>query len=382
MWRGKVRIAVACCLAWLAMQPVHADGLPADTVSADTCCIVAADTLASASPKKKRKNIFVKARDLLVWYLDYYDFDTAYIRPTEFYYTLMLQQSASFESYSIKSSGTHPQKLQVSPNHSYKLGAYFGWHSLFVGLSANTDELFSKREGSNKKTEYFVTLYGYKLGCDFFYRRTGNDFKIRETKGFYQNGVEHDFSGTDYSGLKVKTVGLNVYYVFNNKHFSYPAAYSQTTVQKISRGTLVGGLSWSKHDFSFDHTLLPDPIKDNLSEELKFTHIKYTDININFGYAFNWVFIDNWLLAVALTPALAYKSAGMKAQNSTYNESYHNINLDFITRAGIVYNNNRFFAGANAVAHVYQYYQKNFSLTDNFGVINFYVGFNFGRRKK
>lgn len=340
----------------------------------------AADTV-SVLPKKKR-NIFVKARDLLIGYLDYYDYDTSYIRPPEFYYTLMLQQSASFENYSIRSHGSHPQRLKLSPNHSYRLGVYFGWHSLFIGLSANTDELFSKREGSNKKTEYYVNLYGCKLGCDFFYRRTGNDFKIRETEGFYVNGHEHDFSGTDYSGLKVKATGLNVYYVFNNKHFSYPAAYSQTTVQKISRGTLVAGISWSKHDFSFDHSLLPQPIRDNLSEELKFTHIKYTDFNINFGYAFNWVFVDNWLLAVALTPALAYKTSTMKAQSPDYNRDHRSINVDFITRAGIVYNNNRFFAGASAVTHIYQYYQKNFSLTDNFGMINIYVGLNFGRREK
>ena len=94
------------------------------------------------------------------------------------------------------------------------------------------------------------------------------------------------------------------------------------------------------------------------------------------------MFVDNWLLAVALTPALAYKTSTMKAQSPDYNRDHRSINVDFITRAGIVYNNNRFFAGASAVTHIYQYYQKNFSLTDNFGMINIYVGLNFGRREK
>jgi hypothetical protein len=189
-------------------------------------------------------------------------------------------------------------------------------------------------------------------------------------------------NGTDFSGLKVRSIGFNVYYVFNHKHFSYPAAYSQTTVQKISRGTLVAGISWSRHHLDFNHQLLPDEIRVGLSDDLKFKQVKYTDFNINCGYAFNWVFADNWLLAVAFTPAVAYKASHITTERSTYNQESHNINLDFITRAGLVYNNNRFFAGASAVTHIYQYYQRNFSLTDNFGIFNFYTGFNFGKRKQ
>lgn len=327
-----------------------------------------------------KKNLFVKVRDALIKYLDYYDFDTAYIRPTQYKYTIMMQQSASFEHYAIKSIGENTQKLSFSPNQSYKLGVYFGWHSLFLGLSVNTTDLFSKRHGSNKKTEYYFNLYGYKLGGDLFYKTSGNNFKIRDAEGFFDNDKQYNFKNRDFNGIKVKKFGFNVYYVFNNKHFSYPAAYSQTTVQKISRGTLVAGLSWSRHHFDFDHRQLPTEIQDHMYEELKFDQIRYTDFNVNFGYAFNWVFADNWLAAIALTPAIAYKVSHIKAENSLYNEDYHNFNLDFITRAGIVYNNNKFFAGASAVGHVYQYYQKNFSLLDNFGVVNFYVGFNFGPR--
>lgn len=347
--------------------------ITSENFNADTCLI-------SKQQESPKKNLFVKAYDLLVNYLDHYSYDTAYIRPPSFKYTVMLQQSASYESYTIRSNAPRPQTLKLAPDHSYKLGAYFGWHSLFLGISINTDELFSRRKGSDKKTEYYINMYGCQLGCDLFYRNTGNDFKIRKSEGFFHNGIEHNFKGTDYSGLKVKTIGANVYYVFNNKHFSYPAAYAQTTVQKISRGTLVAGLSWSRHDCEFDHSLLPDEIRNDMNESIKFTNVKYTDFNINFGYAFNWVFQDHWLLAVALTPAIAYKTSNIKVKSSDYNQKYRDINVDFITRAGLVYNNNRFFAGASAVAHVYQYYQKNFSLTDNFGVVNVYVGLNFGKK--
>lgn len=336
----------------------------------------------STEIKGKRKNIFVKAYDFLLWYLDTYSYDTTYISPSKFYYTLMMQHSADFASYTIRSTrGETPQKLRFAPDHSYHLGAYFGWHGLFLGLSVNMSELFDNRKGSDKKSEYLINLYGQKIGGDLFYRRTGNDFKIRSTSGFYHDDEKYNFRGFDFEGIAVKSLGFNVYYVFNNEHFSYPAAYAQTTVQKVSRGTLVAGVSWSRHSLDFDHTRLPLEIQTTLSDDLKFRHVKYTDFNINFGYAFNWVFAKNWLLAVALTPAVAYKASDIKVEKPDYNGFTDKFNLDFITRAGLVYNNNKFFAGISSVSHIYQYNQKNFALTDNFGVLHVYAGFNFGRRK-
>lgn len=354
------------CLGAKAQEPA-----PTDTTA----------TPPAETEERKRKNLFTAVRDAVVWYLDYYDYDTAYISPPKFYYTLMMQQSAGFEQYTIRSTGKKKQTLRFAPDHSYRLGAYFGWHGFFLGASVNTDELFSKKSGRNKNTEFLLNLYGNKVGADFFYRRTGNDFKIRHIDGFYDKQTERSFNGTDFNGLKVKAMGFNVYYVFNHNHFSYPAAYAQTTVQKISRGTLVAGFSWSRHHLDFDHTLLPDPIRTDMSDDLKFKQVKYADFNINLGYAFNWVFAKNCLLAVALTPAVAYKDSRLTMEKHIYNRRFRSINLDFITRAGLVYNNGRFFAGASAVAHVYQYYQKNFALTDNFGIVHLYAGFNFGRRK-
>ena len=71
----------------------------------------------STEIKGKRKNIFVKAYDFLLWYLDTYSYDTTYISPSKFYYTLMMQHSADFASYTIRSTrGETPQKLRFAQN--------------------------------------------------------------------------------------------------------------------------------------------------------------------------------------------------------------------------------------------------------------------------
>ena len=47
--------------------------------------------------------------------------------------------------------------------------------------------------------------------------------------------------------------GLNLYYIFNNRRFSYPAAFSQSTNQRRSAGSFIIGFSVSAHNLDFDH---------------------------------------------------------------------------------------------------------------------------------
>ena len=64
--------------------------------------------------KGKSKNLFTIVRNLVVGYLDYYDYDTTYIHPPKFYYTLMMQESANFELYTLRSLGEKRQVLRFA----------------------------------------------------------------------------------------------------------------------------------------------------------------------------------------------------------------------------------------------------------------------------
>lgn len=48
---------------------------------------------------------------------------------------------------------------------------------------------------------------------------------------------------------------------------------------------------------------------------MKVNNIKYTNANISFGYAYNWVFARNCLACLSLTPAIAYKASDVDAEN-------------------------------------------------------------------
>lgn len=313
-------------------------------------------------------------------FMNFSDFDTLYISPNRYNYALMATHFSNFEYYSVTSEFPQPQKLSFSPNPHNKIGLYFGWRWIFLGWSVDIDDIYRKTNRKNKGTEFDLSLYSSKLGVDIFYRRTGNNYKIHKIRGFYDE-IPSDYS-EDFSGLKVDIKGLNLYYIFNNRKFSYPAAFSQSTNQRRNAGTFIAGFSISKHNLDSDYQQLPAYIQERMNPGMKVNKIKYTNANISFGYAYNWVFARNCLACLSLTPAIAYKASDVDAETQEGKAWYSKFNLDFLLRAGVVYNNGKYFVGTSFVGKNYNYHRNNFSLDNGFGTLQVYVGFNFHLRKE
>lgn len=313
-------------------------------------------------------------------FMNFSDFDTLYISPNHYNYALMTTHFSNFEYYSVTSNLPQPQKLSFSPNPRNKIGLYFGWRWIFLGWSVDVDDIYRKTNRKNKGTEFDLSLYSSKLGVDIFYRRTGNNYKIHKIKGFPEE-IPANYS-ENFSGLKVNIKGLNLYYIFNNRRFSYPAAFSQSTNQRRNAGSFIAGFSISKHKLDFDYNELPDFIQAAMNPGMKVRRVKYTNANVSFGYAYNWVFARNCLACLSFTPALAYKASNVDAEVHEGKQWYSKFNLDFLLRAGVVYNNGKYFVGTSFVGKNYNYSRNNFSVDNGFGTLQVYVGFNFHLRKE
>ncbi|MBR6455653.1 MAG: DUF4421 family protein, partial [Prevotella sp.] len=61
--------------------------------------------------------------------------------------------------------------------------------------------------------------------------------------------------------------------------------------------------------------------------------------------------------------------------------SFRNFNFDGVGRFGLVWNNTRWYAGSSVILHTYRYSESQFSTNTLFGNLNFYFGYNFGKRK-
>lgn len=351
---------------------------PADSLRKDSSFMKA---LNQTSLSKYRKKEIIK--DYLKGKInDLNDIDTAWISPNYYNYAFMIQNTNTFQSFSIAGEGAPINRLDFAPTPTLRLGAYFGWRWLFLGYTFDIRDIFGeKKENSVANQEFDLSIYTSKIGVDLYYRKTGNNFKIRDLSKKIAQQVEG--ISNKFNGLDINMKGVNVYYIFNHRKFSFPAAFAQSTEQRRSCGSFKLGFSYTIHKVSFDHTLLPNAIEDHISDAMKFNKVHYSDYNISFGYSYNWVFKHNWLLGTSFTPAIAYTHSELENNSNFLRDlRFHNLNIDFICRIGLVYNNAKYFGGLSFITHSFNYKKSQFSMNNSFGSINLYVGLNFLRKKE
>lgn len=310
--------------------------------------------------------------------------DTNYIEPQHYNFAFMVQGTYNYDMYWLK-SGTG-QSVMFSPDVDFRLGPYFGWRWAFLGY---TFDLKHIGFGDGKR-EFTFSLYSSQIGVDLFYRHTGSDYKIREVK--LGEGVNTErLRDITFDGIDVGITGANLYYIFNHNRFSYPAAFSQSTRQKISCGSWMAGLGYTRQSISLDYAKLAEVVEQGVSPAgsvkldtgLMFQQVKFTDINASVGYGYNWVFAKHWLLGASLSAALAYKHTSSEGERKVDNHfSLDNFNIDGIGRLGLVYNDNRFFAGLSGIMHTYNFKNSRFKANNTFGSINIYAGLNFGVKSR
>lgn len=312
-------------------------------------------------------------------------FDTNYIEPQHYIYTVMLQVTHNYDIFTLRSAGREPQSITFSPDMKMKVGPYVGWKWFFLGYTFELGNI----NLHNIKQQLDFSIYSSQIGIDLFYRRTGNDYKLRDAR-LGQNVNTQPLEHQPFSGIRAGITGFNVYYIFNHRRFSYPAAFSQSTQQKISCGSWMAGMGYTRNSLDVNHERLQNLIDKHLGVNtvsldsgMMISNVSYNDFNISGGYAYNWVFAKNWLFGASLQGAVAYKkSAGNAVGSSDEDFSFHNVNLDGIGRFGIVYNNMRWYAGANIIVHTNNYHKPRFRTNNTFGSMNMYIGYNFGLKKK
>lgn len=314
-------------------------------------------------------------------------FDTTYIEPNRYVWTLMGQNTNFFQRISMSShlEDGKTQTLSFAPRPSFKVGPYVGWNWIFLGYGVDV----SRPQSAGKATEFSLSLYSNKVGIDMVYLRNKGNFVMRRTAGF-ENIDRHAFNGQDFSGLSANSLIVNAYYVLNHQHFSYPAAYNQSTRQKISTGSMLLGARYNKQSMFFNYLKLPDELllpkeegtDSSLAKDFKFQIFSTQDFSINFGYAYNWVLSKNWLLAGSITPSLGYRreKSNREKDHSMVRRAMNYVAMDLQGRAGVVWNNGKVFAGASYISMLCGYKRKHLVISNSINYINFYAGIYLGKK--
>ncbi|MBR1388084.1 MAG: DUF4421 domain-containing protein [Prevotella sp.] len=352
-----------------------------DIIRADDVVGVAVDSTGNDTAQvEKQREMSVMRRTIR----GFDRLEDEYIEPQHYEFTVMMQLTRTFESFIIGSNG---QSITLAPDGLTKIGPYFGWRWFFFGYTFDIKNLGFNSSGLRK--EFDLSIYSSQVGVDLYYRRTGSDYKIRDAKLGY--GIDGNlFEGIPFSHVNVGITGVDAYYIFNHGRFSYPAAFSQATCQKVSCGSWMAGAGYTVNTLDMDFEELQRAIDSRWSDgqEVKldsgmlFSNIKYSDFSLSGGYAYNWVFAKNWLFCASGQLALAYKTSYGETADEKRGFDFAKVNLDGIGRFGVVYNNTRWYVGASAILHTNNYRTSRFTANNIFGSFNAYIGYNFGLKKR
>lgn len=111
--------ACLLCFSASAQSPIG-EACTAVTELADS----AKTAIPSDLPQKRKGNIFKQ------FFRAFNAMDTTYITPNKYNWAFMLQNTNSFETYTLHSQELG-QKLSFSPRPAIKIGPYLGWRWIF-----------------------------------------------------------------------------------------------------------------------------------------------------------------------------------------------------------------------------------------------------------
>jgi hypothetical protein len=143
----------------------------------------------------------------------------------------------------------------------------------------------------------------------------------------------------------MKVANLAGYYTFNHRHFSYPAAFTQSYIQRRSAGSWLAGFSYQGGSIK-----TTDELKER-NPNAPEVRIYVGHFGIGGGYAYNWVLGKKWLFHISALPTFVVYNRNNLTINGERRKAQHmRFNMIFNERLSIVRNfSPRYFAGVTFV---------------------------------
>ena len=199
----------------------------------------------------------------------------------------------------------------------------------YLGFSLNLSLNPAKLMGKYHDYELNFNSYGKRFGFDIIYQDAKNFTGWHESDGKQRIELPADI-------LNVKTLNVNAYYAFNSRHFSYPAAFSQSYIQRRSAGSFMLALSCQGQN-------------GTLSGDQKLEY-KMTNIGIGGGYGYNYVPAQGWLLHLSALPTfIVYSNTSMTFNDTEVPLHYHFPEVIITGRGAIVRQMRKSFFGLSMI---------------------------------
>lgn len=262
-------------------------------------------------------------------------YDTAYIGRPDARWTIKYRGNLSGADMRTTSVTDGVQnRSRVTADCRGTLSMAVAYRGLGLGVAVNP----AKFAGKCKDFEYNLNSYSNRYGFDVV---------------FLSSKTYHGYKAADAERIDIhkgqisqNALNLNFYYAFNYRRFSFPAAFSQSYIQKRSAGSWMIGASF-----------------DGSKTELSDMTIRLNEFAVGAGYAYNLVIARHWLCHLSALPTMTIYShdytktltsadednAPSATSTVRHDMKYHFPSAIITGRGAVVYSWRNKFAGATAV---------------------------------
>ena len=186
------------------------------------------------------------------------------------------------------------KSITYIPNSPIGFGLSVSYKNFSLSGGMGFNFLRDSDLGQTKVIDWQYHYYGRKFIFDLF---------LQNYKGFYTHR-EEDNAIVLHPDIKIAQYGLFGQYIFNNKKFSYRAAFSQSERQLKSAGSfqLGGGFYYNQVSSSTSLTINEQNRLENYQ------------LGLIGGYVYTWVIKKDFLAALGLSAGLNFGTENLKME--------------------------------------------------------------------
>lgn len=267
-------------------------------------------------------------------------FDTAYITRPDARWTIKLRgniSNAVLETTARDAQGVeHNTRLHSEVRGTVSMAV--AYRGMALGLAVNP----AKLAGKSKDYEFNLNSYGNRFGFDIVYVAS-NTFRGRQNVG----DVRYDI---DKGYVSQKALNLNFYYAFNYRKFSFPAAFSQSYIQRRSAGSWMVGASFDGSETKVKGVSEGEAGGMALLSPMT---IRMNEFAIGGGYGYNLVVGKHLLFHLSALPTFTvYSHDYTKTDAGKERMKYHFPSVIITGRGAALYSWRNKFLGATMVYNV------------------------------
>ncbi len=216
-------------------------------------------------------------------------------------------------------------RSEIRADYKSTLSVAVNYLGVTLGMALNPAKLM----GKYNDFEMNLNTYGNKWGFDFIYQNAHN------FTGWHESDTQPRID-LPAEMVSLKSLNINAYYAFNHKRFSYPAAFTQSYIQRRSAGSFLLAVSGQGQQAETKY----------LYESL----LKVSNIGIGAGYGYNWVPAGHWLIHISSLPTfIVYSRTSLTVNDNRIPLDYHFPEVIITARGAVVRQFGSMFVGASMV---------------------------------